>query len=71
MVSDTEFKGSFKPREKGGGHVGAVFVPAYLVDGASLASKVSGLAVRQHGESGDSWWVAIKIGPAQLTDGTE
>jgi len=65
------FEGLFRPREKGGGHVGDVFVPAYLVDGVSVASKVSGLAVKQRGDRGDSWWVAIKITQSQFAENTE
>lgn len=65
------FEGSFRPREKGGGHVGDVFIPAYLVNSTRDASRMSGLAVKQRGDRGDSWWVAIKITHSELADSTE
>lgn len=65
------FEGSFKPREKGGGHVGDVFVPSYLLDAARTACGLSGLAVKQHNDHGDSWWLAIKITESKFTDSTE
>jgi len=55
------FNGSFKPREKGGGHVGDVFVPDVLVGALTARCHAHGVAVKQKGERGDSYWVAVKI----------
>jgi|GEM_PF-6826754 len=55
------FDGSFKPRAKGGGHVGDVFVPDLLAGEFTAGCQVHGVAIKQTGNRGDSWWVAVKI----------
>lgn len=55
------FEGLFKPREKGGGHVGDVFVAAYLTNGVRPSARVIGVAVKKRNDTGDIWWTAVMI----------
>lgn len=55
-----EYSGSFRPREKGGGHVGDVFAHARLTDGFVAGCMVRGMAVKTT-DAGTrrSWWEAV------------
>lgn len=53
------FEGGFRSREKGGGHVGDVFVEAHLASGLEAGCQVRGVAVKQKSDNGSSWWSAV------------
>jgi len=55
-----EFKGAYREREQGGGHVDGIFLPQYLTKEINDGDYVIGLAVTKEGDRGD-WWAALKI----------
>ncbi|MEN9269855.1 MAG: hypothetical protein Q6L49_03750 [Thermostichales cyanobacterium HHBFW_bins_127] len=55
------FQGEFRPRQKGGGYVKDVFIPAHLLVEGIVETNLSGLAVKQHKNHSDSRWIAIKV----------
>jgi len=60
-----EYSGSFRPREKGGGHVGDVFAHARLTGGFVARSMVRGVAVKTtDAETRRSWWEAVSAARA-------
>ena len=55
-----EYGGLFRPREKGGGHVGDVFVHARLTVGFVAEAMVRGVAIKAtDSETRRSWWEAV------------
>lgn len=54
------YSGEFKPREKGGGHVANVFIPARMISGFTAGGPVSGVAIqRTDRDTHRSWWEAL------------
>ena len=55
------YSGEFRPREKGGGHVGNVFIPARMSNGFITGSAVSGVAIqRTDRDTHRSWREALR-----------
>ena len=69
-----EYSGTFRPREKGGGHVEDVFVHARLSAGFRVGCRVCGMAARRADEESQrSWWDAVSATTVndELTSETE
>jgi len=57
-----EFEGDFIEKEGGGGHVGTIFIPAYLSKGINQSDCIKGIAIKKKGDfRSRDWWAAISV----------